>query len=148
MLFRLGDGEFAVPVEAVEEVAPCGTVEPLPSAPPFLAGAARVRGERVPVVDLARHLAIPSAPTHGSRLLLVRCAGRKVGLIVDQVLGVEPFDPATVAPLPADFVGQARRYLRGAAPFGRRLVLLLEPHDLLSDAERESLAAVDLPSSG
>lgn len=148
MLFRLGEGDFGMPVAAVEEVAPCGAIEAVPSAPAFLAGTAGVRGEQVPVVDLARHLAIPATPTHRSRLLLVRAAGRRLGLMVDEVLGVEVLEAASVSPVPERFLGPSREYLDGVARFGERLVILLEPHRLISDAQRDALAALDLSSSG
>jgi len=56
--FFLGDEQFALPAEAVEEVTVPLIPTPLPDGPPALSGIAHLRGEIVAVIDLGEN---PSA---------------------------------------------------------------------------------------
>lgn len=69
--------------------------EPLPHAPDYVRGASLVRGSTTPIVDLARLLGDPLA-TRPTRLVTLRLPGqRRVGLLVDEVVGLR--DRATIA---------------------------------------------------
>jgi purine-binding chemotaxis protein CheW len=88
----------AVPLEHVVE-----TMRPLPTgvlagAPQFVQGVSIVRGEVVPVVDVASLLgAGESRPT---RLVTISVGRRRVALAVDAVLGVRAVSGGSVGELP------------------------------------------------
>ena len=89
---------YAVPVERVLEVAELGQVRCVPGARPELLGVSNLRGQILPVVDLAALLgAARVAPPR--RLLVAEANGFQVGFAVDEVSGIgglpEPGEPTS-----------------------------------------------------
>ena len=144
VVFRLGEDEFALPIEAVEEVARApDQVTRVPKTPKFLEGVMNLRGEVLPVVDQRRRFDMPPAPAPDARrLLVVRTERHRAGLIVDSVSEVLRSTPQAIEPAP-QLAGEAERLVEGVInlPHSGRLVLLLNPAELLTRAERGLLDA-------
>ena len=90
-----------MPVEHVREVSELGRVEAVPGARPELLGIKNVRGQILPVVDLAGLLGLAARSTTGAppgRQLVAEAGGRQAGFAIDEVsdVGVLP-DPAEEA---------------------------------------------------
>jgi len=92
--FALGDGIYAVPIDAVREILELGPSTPLPLMPRFVRGVMNLRGAVVPVIDLAARLALPSAvPGRRSCTIVVEVqppehadhGAQVIGLMVDAV---------------------------------------------------------------
>ena len=91
---QVGSEAYAVPVEQVSEVAALGPVRPVPGSGPELVGVCNLRGQIVPVVDLALLLGVARAAPPGG-LLVTDVAGRRAGFAIDGVSAVcELGDPA------------------------------------------------------
>jgi chemotaxis signal transduction protein len=68
-------------------------MEPVPRARPELLGIRNLRGQILPVIDLARLLGVPHTTVPG-RLLVAEASGRRAGFAIDDVSGVgELADP-------------------------------------------------------
>jgi purine-binding chemotaxis protein CheW len=90
VIARVGERRCAIPIAHVVETLRPAAVEPLAGAPPSVLGTATIRGELVPVVDLARLLGVTGGePT---RFVTIDADGRRVALAVDEVLGVRDLD--------------------------------------------------------
>ena len=78
---------YAMPVEHVLEAAGLGRVRAVPGARRELLGIRTLRGQILPVVDLARLLGVhrTSEPT---RLLVAEARGFRVGFAIDEVNGI------------------------------------------------------------
>ena len=76
-----------MPVEHVREVADLGQVEAVPGARPELLGIRNLRGQILPVVDLARLLGLARSAPPG-RLLVAEAGGRQACFAIDEVSGV------------------------------------------------------------
>ena len=144
VVFRLGEDEFGLPVEAVHEVAPVPEqIARLPRTPKFLEGVINLRGEVLPVVDQRRRFDMPARDADaGRRLLVVRTERHRAGLIVDSVSEVLRCPAADIEPAP-NLTGEAVRLVHGVLNLDRsgRMVLLLDPAELLTRAERGLLDA-------
>ena len=65
LVFRLDDDEFALPIEAVDEVARVpDQITRLPKTPKFLEGVVNLRGEVLPVIDQRRRFDMPPSDRH------------------------------------------------------------------------------------
>ena len=84
---RLAGEAYAMPVEHVLEAADLGYVRAVPGARPELLGVKSVRGQILPVVDLARMLGVPRTGPPG-RLLVAEALGFRVGFAIDEVTGI------------------------------------------------------------
>jgi purine-binding chemotaxis protein CheW len=144
LVFRLGDDEFGLPIEAVDEVARVpDQITRVPKTPKFLEGVINLRGEVLPVVDQRRRFEMPPAPDReGRRLIVLRTERHRAGLIVDSVSEVLrcPADKLEEAP---DLTGEANRLVEGVVNLeaAGRMILLLDPAELLTRAERGLLDA-------
>jgi chemotaxis signal transduction protein len=97
--FELGGQMHACDVLLVEEVVTAQRIHPLPDMPPRLLGMLRLRGELVPVVDVAPVLAL--ARTSAAPTVLVLDDGeRRVGVAADYVHDVLTLPAGTLRPAP------------------------------------------------
>jgi purine-binding chemotaxis protein CheW len=95
VIVEVGARRLAVPTARVREVAAVSTVTPVPTAPPPVVGLTQLRGQIVPVLDVAGPE--PRQPRPNDPLLVVELGPARAALLVDRVLGVsdetaEPFD--------------------------------------------------------
>jgi len=150
LVFRLGPDEFALPIAVVDEVAAAPEkITRLPKTPKFLEGVVNLRGEVLPIIDQRRRFDMPpyDGPAGRQRLVVTRSQRHRAGLRVDAISGVlsateneiEPAPHLTgedtslvtgVLNLPA-IVSQA-----GGLEISGRMILLLNPDELLNRAER------------
>ncbi len=139
--FRLGDDHFAADVHAVERVLRYTTPTSVPDMPEYIEGVMEYLGRVVPVVNLRRRFEMPHVEARSeTRTLILNVSGEWIGVVVDSVTEVAPFDPAAVAPPPKLFRGLAREYLKGIVRRGDKLVIYLDVEELLSSTERIALA--------
>jgi purine-binding chemotaxis protein CheW len=146
VVFRLGDEEFALPIEAVSEVARVPEqITRLPRTPKFLEGVVNLRGDVLPVVDQRRRFDMPPlAERTTRRLVVVRTERHTAGLIVDSVSEVLRCFDDDIAAAP-DLTNEAVRLVRGVVNLEQasRIILLLDPAELLTRAERGLLDAFE-----
>ena len=148
VVFRLGDEEFGLPISAVDEVARVPEqITRVPKTPKFLEGVINLRGEVLPVVDQRRRFDMPKfAGGDGTqRLIVVRTERHRSGLIVDSVSEVLRTPAAAIGPAPGlSHAGAA--LISGVinAEATGRMILLLDPAELLTRAEHGVLDELDL----
>jgi purine-binding chemotaxis protein CheW len=142
LVFRLDQDEFALPIDAVDEVARVpDQITRLPKTPKFLEGVVNLRGDVLPVIDQRRRFDMrPSTATAGRRLIVVRTDRHRAGLIVDGVSEVLRCAPDTIKPSP-DLTGDALGLVHSVINLeaSNRIVLLLDPSELLTRTERNLL---------
>jgi purine-binding chemotaxis protein CheW len=144
LVFRLGDDEFALPIDTVDEVAQVPeSVTRVPKTPKFLEGVVNLRGAVLPVIDQRRRFDMPKANlAKARRLVVVRTERHRAGVIVDSVSDVLRVPASAVEPAP-ELTDQVARLVRGVINLQQsgRIVLLLDPLELLTQAERGLLDA-------
>jgi purine-binding chemotaxis protein CheW len=140
LTFDLGDAEYGVPVLAVREVVEYGAVTRVPGTPPWIRGAANLRGAVVAVVDLAVKFGLPASPPGRRTCIIVFAAGLSgeetaVGVVADAVNAVAEFPAAQIEP-PPPFGGAVRpELLLGMARGRGKFVPLLDIEKVLSAGE-------------
>jgi purine-binding chemotaxis protein CheW len=112
LVVEIGARRIALRSVDVREVVALSTVTPVPLAPPMLAGLTQVRGQIVPLVDLAE---TARRPRPSDPLVLLELGSARAALLVDKVIGVLRNDPATGTPLDVPGVFERlRRAIRDA----------------------------------
>jgi purine-binding chemotaxis protein CheW len=143
VVFRLGDDEYALPIDAVEEIAEVpAEVRRVPRTPKFLEGVVNLRGSVLPVIDQRRRFDMPPAGSSTRRrLVVVRTDRHRAGLIVDSVTDVLRIPADSVKPAP-ELTDDITRLVRGVVNLeqSRRIILLLDSSELLTRAERGLLS--------
>jgi purine-binding chemotaxis protein CheW len=143
IVFRLGDQEYGVPIEAVDEVArPPKLITKLPKAPAFIEGVMNLRGGVVPIVDLRRRFELPpKEPQATRRILVVAIGGSKTGFMVDGVSEILKLSSDAISPAP-DVSSDEMRLIGRVANLEAqgRMILLIDPTQLLDRVEADVLA--------
>ena len=151
LIFRLGSEEFGLPVDVVDEVSQApAQITRLPHAPDFLEGVINLRGEVLPVIDQRRRFDLPRRPdANGGRLVVVRTERHRAGLMVDSVTEVRRCREDAIDTAPG-VDGEGGRIVTGVLNLAaeRRMVLLLDPLQLLTHAERGLLTAFAAKTKG
>ena len=98
LLTRVDKFDLAFPVERIVSVHEAPLVFAVPGSQHGVLGAAKIRGEAVPVADLRRSLRIaPKAVETTDRLIILRSEnGRRVGVVVDHVLTLVDVPPGVL----------------------------------------------------
>jgi purine-binding chemotaxis protein CheW len=131
LVCRLATRRCALWLEDVVETMRPLPVEPLAGAPPFVRGVAVVRGDPVPVVDAASLLgAGESRPT---RFVVVTAGDRRVGLAVDDVLGVQVIPSASLQELQPLLGDASAEVVSAMGAVGTELVLVLRSARLVPE---------------
>jgi chemotaxis signal transduction protein len=125
---RVGGESYAVAVENVLEVAELGELAPVPGAHGSVMGVRNLRGEVLPVFDLAAVFGIArdQAP---QRLLVAEHAGRRAGFAIDEV--------TDVGLLEAPAEETESQFLHGASLDGGELVGVVDVARVFGALERE-----------
>lgn len=136
LVFVLGKEEYGVDILKVQEIRGYEKVTPIPAAPAYLKGVVNLRGIIVPVIDLRVKFGMAD-PTYDSLtvVIILRIAGRVVGIVVDGVSDVVRLAPGDVkaAPQLGSLVDSS--FLAGLATQDNRMILLIDIEKFLSSGE-------------
>lgn len=150
LVFRLDGNEFALPIDAVDEVARVpDQITRLPKTPKFLEGVVNLRGAVLPVIDQRRRFDMAVSQDGASRrLVVVTSQDHRAGLIVDGVTEVLRCSADAIQPAP-DLTGDALSLVGSVINLDKvgRMILLLDPSELLSRSERSLLDAFNKTTS-
>jgi purine-binding chemotaxis protein CheW len=143
LVFLLGEEEYGVDILKVQEIRGYDRVKPIPNAPDYLKGVIGLRGLVVPIVDLRMKFQLESVRyDQFTVVVILRIAGRVIGVVVDGVCDVVALDPSEVraAPHLGSIVDSS--YIAGLVTREERMVLLLDIEKLLSSGELNLLKEV------
>ena len=141
LVFVLGAEEYGVDILKVQEIRGYEKVTPIPSAPDYLKGVVNLRGIIVPVIDMRVKFGLAN-PTYDSFtvVIILRVAGRVIGVVVDGVSDVVHLTASEVKPAPQLGSIVDSGFLAGLATQDKRMILLLDIERFLSSGELNLVA--------
>lgn len=136
--FVLHEDTCALPLLRVREIVRFEGATRIPRVPPCIRGVVNLRGNVVPVVDLAVWLGRPETPTTSRTCLLVveATAGSDaspVGLVIDGVNQVLDVRSDALEPPPLFGTLMPPEFIAGMAKVGERFAYLLDLDRLLAE---------------
>jgi purine-binding chemotaxis protein CheW len=140
LTFFLVDEEYAVSIQRVKEIIEYTTVTKVPKVPQWIRGVINLRGNVVPVVDLAVRFGLEERPVTKTTCIVIveveQDSERTVmGVIADAVNQVIDLAPKDIEEPPA-FGTQVRlEYLFGMGKLGKKFALILNIDSVLSNVE-------------
>ncbi len=146
VVFVLGNEEYGLPIQTVQEVIRFQQPRTVSSSDPSLLGVINLRGRIVPVHDVRPQLNIAHdpLPTVGDeqdeddeKIVLVNIDDRMAGVVVDDVSEVLTVEADEFEDLPAS----GNQVVDGVVKAGDRLIILLDPHALTSLADGDEAVA-------
>lgn len=144
VLFGLRGEDYGLPVEAVRSVMRYERPTPVPYSPEGIEGVLNLRGQILPVVDLGRQLhGTALEPTPLTRIIVAEGRLGPMGLAVDKVYEVARIPVKEVkAPPPTMSAAPMGDAVQGVAAIGDRLVVLLDPNNVLPKPLHASIDAL------
>jgi purine-binding chemotaxis protein CheW len=143
LVFILGGEEYGVDILKVQEIREFEKVTPIPAAPAYLKGIVNLRGVIVPVLDLRVKFAMPEARYDATTVMIVlRIAGRVIGIVVDAVSDVVRLLPGDIKAAPQLGSVVDGTYIAGLATQDGRMIMLVDIEKFLSSGELNLLARV------
>jgi purine-binding chemotaxis protein CheW len=142
VVFRLGEEEFGVPIESVQEIVRVPeTLTHVPRAPAFVEGVINLRGAVLPVVDQRVRLNMTAQVRNDrQRIMVFLFNGVRTGFIVDSVTEVLKIHKSAISDAPRLSSEQARLITRVAnLEKQKRLIQLLDTAHLLDKADVDGL---------
>ncbi len=138
LVFRLGAESYAVGVHAVEEVVDAMPITLVSRSPAFLLGIINLRGRIIPVMDLRLRLGMePKEHDIDSCFMVVqlRLGDRQlpIAVVLDAVEGVVDLAPEQIDRQTSIGRHSAEVVLSGLARDGDRILLIVEPDQLLTE---------------
>ena len=134
----LGDIEFGLNINAVQEIVRLPRITPVPRAPSYVEGVANLRGNVLPIINSrARFGMAPAENVENNRVVVVELNGTPTGMIVDAVREVMHVSRKDVEEAPPAVHSMDGRFLRGILKLdsGQRLVMLLD-HDAVIELDQ------------
>jgi purine-binding chemotaxis protein CheW len=140
LTFQLAEEEYGLDIMQVREIIEFGTLTKVPRTPPAIRGVINLRGNVVPVIDLAlKFTGVPSPITRRTCVIIgetILCGEPVVmGIIADAVSKVVELTDDEILPAPAFGAGVRVDYLTGMGRAGAKFLLLLNIDKVFSDGE-------------
>lgn len=84
--FHVGDDEYSIDIMSVREIRGWTKATPLPYSPNFVRGVINLRGNVLPIFDLATRLGLPAKEdSFRNVIIVVQVDGKTIGLLVSAV---------------------------------------------------------------
>jgi purine-binding chemotaxis protein CheW len=126
LFFKVLEKLLCFDISYVERIISLVELQSVPGSPPYFKGFLNLHQKEIPIVGLAECLGFEAKSNYSLDTLIILCEheGKNMGLIVDEVLGIESIaqDALQKSEL---FKGEAGKYLNGiiTTPNGDALLL-------------------------
>ncbi|GAB6273936.1 MAG: chemotaxis protein CheW [Peptococcaceae bacterium] len=148
VIFDLINQIYGVDISNVLEIIRPQAMTIIPGSPDYVEGIINLRGQIIPIIDLAKRFKLQTNTETDDRIIVVVEAEKiKLGLLVDRVLGVQKFDPALIQPPPALIDGINTQYLIGTVLMNNQLLILLNINFVYEEQGKEFLSSFREASS-
>lgn len=147
LTFFLADEEYAVSIRRVKEIIEYTAITKVPKVPLWIRGVINLRGNVVPVVDLAVRFGLEERPVTKTTCIVIveveQDSERTVmGVIADAVNQVIDLAPQDIEEPPAFGTRVRLEYLFGMGKLGKKFALILNIDSVLSSAELLTVSTI------
>lgn len=148
LTFCIGSEKFGMALGQTREVIEYGNITQVPLMPSFLSGVINLRGEVVPVIDLAVRLGRPPIEIRRRTCIIIvemMHDGQEfiLGLLADSVYEVLELSADSVEPAPAFGANLRAEFILGIAKQGEDFIVLLDADRTLSLRELAKLVEAE-----
>ena len=134
--FKIGEEEFGVDINIVQEINRMLQITKVPNTPDFIEGVVNLRGRIIPVIDLRVKLGLIKLE-HGknTRIVVIELKEQTIGFIVDEVNEVLRI-PKSITATPPELIGGVNNeFITAIGKLEDRLLILLDLEKIFSIAE-------------
>lgn len=132
IIFRSGNEEFGVDINAVREIIKVGLVTPIPNSPKYIKGIINVRGEIVTIIDIKSRFNLDGEESAPKHIVVTKQEEGLFGLMVDEVSEVLRIQNNEIKAPPSIMTNIHKKYVTGVLTHQNRLIILLDLNKVLS----------------
>ncbi len=134
--FGIGNEEYGIEILQVQEIVRLPEIVKLPNSYRFIRGVINLRGKITPILDLREQFGLEAKEYDSTnRAIVVKIAGKSIGLATDSVSHVIRINSDEIEPAPPVIKGIAGRYVKGVGKYQNRFIILLDLDQLLTSSE-------------
>lgn len=137
--FRIGNQYYGIDIMMVKEILCEKRFTPIPNALDFVRGVFNLRGEIIPIIELAKlfHLnAEYDIPEEGESVIILKVGNLLIGVIVEEIMQVFPIQKDKIQP-PSSLLGSINEeYISGIIDIEKRLYVILDTEAIFGDKEK------------
>jgi purine-binding chemotaxis protein CheW len=134
VLFTVADTEYVVAASDVLHMESFVSATQVPGTEPHVLGVMQIRQRVVPIIDLRTRFGLPRIePTLGSRVVVVQCGQRSVGLLVDAAREVISLSAEAFSAPPDVITQRARGFVTSLAQVGKRMFMLIDLQKVIGE---------------
>lgn len=133
--FRTGSIQCAISVNESNEIIGQPYITPVMNVEKFIEGVINLRGSIVPVVHLARRLGLEAKPSQQPQILVLLLDGARLGLLVDEVLGVRSWAATRLMRPESVAFDLKRTFVTDVVVENSQIILLLNTQEILKRKE-------------
>ncbi|MFQ3220602.1 MAG: purine-binding chemotaxis protein CheW [Paraglaciecola sp.] len=143
LTFVLNTDIYGIDILSIKEIIDYSNITRVPMVPSFIAGMVNLRGNVVPVIDLAKRFSMQiSERTKRSSIIIIDLNlsedSMSIGIIVDEVSEVIDVPYLDIIPAPEFGTKIRTDFISGMGKFDQRLFILLNIENVLSINELSS----------
>jgi purine-binding chemotaxis protein CheW len=134
--FTLGEEEYGIQIQKVQELRGYDAVTRIANAPDFIKGVVNLRGTIVPIVDMRIKFNL-GAPTYDqfTVVIILNIDNRVVGMVVDSVSDVITLNLDQIKAAPEMGIALNTDHLIGLGTVDERMLILVDIDMLMSSPE-------------
>ncbi|MBK5205779.1 MAG: chemotaxis protein CheW [Polaromonas sp.] len=145
LAFTLGQEEYGIDIQKVQELRGYDTVTRIANAPEHIKGVVNLRGIIVPIIDMRIKFNL-GTPTYDqfTVVIILNMASRVMGMVVDSVSDVITLSPEQIKPAPEMGAVLDTEYLIGLGTLDERMLILVDIDKLMSSTDMGLIAETTL----
>jgi purine-binding chemotaxis protein CheW len=144
VVFKLGQEEYAMPIEQIKEVVITPAITKMPQTPDFLKGVANIRGNVIAILDLEEKFGLKeklqSSTRAGHYTLVIESDEYKMGILVREVPNTLTISSASIEA--SVFTGGQQAelsYISGIVKLDKRLIIIIDIFKVINDRESQQV---------
>lgn len=144
MVFRLGDEYYGLDITNVHSIEQKQDIVRVPNSSPNIKGIINLRGEIIPVIDLKSKFCMEDKATDikTDELIIINLTDNRIALAIDGVEKIYNVTSDDIRKMPSIAKGAGVTYFTGVVKLDDKLVILIDPMELLSEEEREAVEKI------
>ena len=139
VVFKINGDKFGVNIDYVNGIERELKIMAVPNAEESIKGIINLRGEVVPVVDLQAKFGKGYNEKENTELIVINLRNGRMALEVDKVYEIFDLEKDDLAEMPAIAKGEGVKYFERVAKVKNELIILVNPHKLLSEIEAQNI---------
>ena len=139
VVFKVHGDRFGVNIDYVNGIEREQKIMAVPNAEESVKGIINLRGEVVPVIDLQSKFGKGYNENANTEIIVINLMNGRMGLEVDKVYEIFEIEKEDLADMPTIAKGDGVKYFERVAKVKNELIILVNPHKLLSETEAQNV---------